>query len=71
MVSRLQRLCAHSVPEDIAATVDYLLKVHNGIAPKDDLDHLGNRRVRVIGELLENQFRMGLFQIRRTTAANV
>ena len=54
-------------PDDIAATVDYLLKVHNGIAPKDDLDHLGNRRVRVIGELLENQFRMGLFQIRRTT----
>ena len=54
-------------PEDIAATVAYLLKVHNGLAPKDDLDHLGNRRVRVIGELLENQFRMGLFQIRRTT----
>ena len=54
-------------PEDIAATVDYLLKVHNGLAQKDDLDHLGNRRVRVIGELLENQFRMGLFQIRRTT----
>ena len=54
-------------PEDIAATVDYLLKVHNGIKPKDDLDHLGNRRVRVIGELLENQFRMGLLQIRRTT----
>ena len=54
-------------PEDIAATIAYLLNVHNGIAPKDDLDHLGNRRVRVIGELLENQFRMGLFQIRRTT----
>ena len=54
-------------PEDIAATVGYLLKVHNGLAPKDDLDHLSNRRVRVIGELLENQFRMGLFQIRRTT----
>ena len=54
-------------PEDIAATVDYLLKVHNGVTAKDDLDHLGNRRVRVIGELLENQFRMGLFQIRRTT----
>ena len=54
-------------PEDIAATVDHLLNVHNGIDPKDDLDHLGNRRVRVIGELLENQFRMGLFQIRRTT----
>ena len=54
-------------PEDITATVDYLLKVHNGSAPKDDLDHLFNRRVRVIGELLENQFRMGLLQIRRTT----
>ncbi len=54
-------------PEDIAATVDYLLKVHNGLKPKDDLDHLGNRRVRVIGELLENQFRMGLLHIRRTT----
>ena len=54
-------------PEDIAATIDYLLKVHNGLKPKDDLDHLGNRRVRVIGELLENQFRMGLLQIRRTT----
>jgi len=53
--------------EDIAATIAYLLDVHNGLKPKDDLDHLGNRRVRVIGELLENQFRMGLFQIRRTT----
>ncbi len=53
--------------EDIAATVAHLLNVHNGVAPRDDLDHLGNRRVRVIGELLENQFRMGLFQIRRTT----
>ena len=54
-------------PEDITASIAYLLNVHNGVAPKDDLDHLGNRRVRVIGELLENQFRMGLFQIRRTT----
>ncbi len=53
--------------EDIAAAVAYLLRVHDGLSPKDDLDHLGNRRVRVIGELLENQFRMGLFQIRRTT----
>lgn len=54
-------------PEDIAATIAYLLNVHNGVTPVDDLDHLSNRRVRVIGELLENQFRMGLFQIRRTT----
>ncbi|MDE0553137.1 MAG: DNA-directed RNA polymerase subunit beta, partial [Candidatus Poribacteria bacterium] len=54
-------------PDDIAATIAYLLDVHNGRVQKDDLDHLSNRRVRVIGELLENQFRMGLFQIRRTT----
>ena len=54
-------------PEDIAATVEYLLNVHNRITPEDDQDHLANRRVRVIGELMENQFRMGLFQIRRTT----
>ncbi len=54
-------------PEDIAATLHYLIDVQNEEAPKDDLDHLGNRRVRVIGELLENQFRIGLLQIRRAT----
>ncbi len=58
-------------PEDIAATLRHLLDVQNGLVPKDDLDHLGNRRVRVIGELLENQFGIGLFQIRRATRERI
>ncbi len=52
-------------PEDIAATLQYLMEIRNGHRPVDDLDHLGNRRVRVIGELLENQFRIALLQMRR------
>ena len=40
--------------------MDYLLKVHNGLVQKDDLDHLGNRRVRVIGELLEKPIPNGI-----------
>lgn len=54
-------------PEDITATLAYLIQVQNKLVPNDDQDNLENRRVRLIGELLENQFRMGLFQIRRTT----
>ena len=48
-------------PEDIAATLQYLMDIRNGHREVDDLDHLGNRRVRVIGELLENQFRIAPF----------
>ncbi len=51
--------------EDIAATLQYLMDIRNGLRDVDDLDHLGNRRVRVIGELLENQFRIALLQMRR------
>ncbi len=51
--------------EDIASTLKYLMDIRNGLRPVDDLDHLGNRRVRVIGELLENQFRIALLQMRR------
>ena len=51
--------------EDIAATLQHLMHIRNGHREVDDLDHLGNRRVRVIGELLENQFRIALLQIRR------
>ena len=51
--------------EDIAATLQHLMHIRNGHKEVDDLDHLGNRRVRVIGELLENQFRIALLQIRR------
>lgn len=52
--------------EDIASTLKYLMDIRNGHRHVDDLDHLGNRRVRVIGELLENQFRIALLQMRRS-----
>lgn len=52
--------------EDIASTLKYLMEIRNGHRHVDDLDHLGNRRVRVIGELLENQFRIALLQMRRS-----
>ena len=51
--------------DDILLTVDYLLKLKNGEGDVDDIDHLGNRRVRAVGELLENQYRIGLLRIER------
>ncbi len=51
--------------EDILKTVGYLLKLKNGNGDIDDIDHLGNRRVRAVGELLENQYRIGLLRIER------
>src|SRR5215469_12103554 len=52
-------------PEDFKATIKYLLKLRKGIGAVDDIDHLGNRRVRAVGELLENQFRIGLVRMER------
>ncbi|MFP6640080.1 MAG: DNA-directed RNA polymerase subunit beta, partial [Myxococcota bacterium] len=54
--------------EDILAAVKYLVGLKNGTDPNkrvDDIDHLGNRRVRVVGELLENQYRIGLVRMER------
>jgi len=51
--------------EDFRATIKYLLKLRRGIGAVDDIDHLGNRRVRAVGELLENQFRIGLVRMER------
>ncbi|GAB4250661.1 MAG: DNA-directed RNA polymerase subunit beta [Acidobacteriota bacterium] len=51
--------------EDFIKVIDYLLKLQNGIGQVDDIDHLGNRRVRAVGELLENQFRIGLVRMER------
>lgn len=50
---------------DFKEVVKYLLKLQNGIGSVDDIDHLGNRRVRAVGELLENQFRIGLVRMER------
>ena len=53
--------------EDIAAVLQYLLHVQNGKGEIDDIDHLGNRRVRAVGELLQNQVRMGMLRVTRAT----
>ncbi|PYU33919.1 MAG: DNA-directed RNA polymerase subunit beta [Acidobacteria bacterium] len=52
-------------PSDFVAAIRYLLKLRKNIGTVDDIDHLGNRRVRAVGELLENQFRIGLVRMER------
>ncbi len=51
--------------DDIIMTARYLVELNNGKGKVDDIDHLGNRRVRAVGELLENQFRVGLVRMER------
>ncbi len=55
----------HLVVADIIATVSYILNLFDGIGYIDDIDHLGNRRLRSVGELLQNQFRIGLSRMER------
>jgi DNA-directed RNA polymerase subunit beta len=52
-------------PEDFYATIRYALKLRKNVGTVDDIDHLGNRRVRAVGELMENQFRIGLVRMER------
>src|SRR5258708_7786284 len=51
--------------EDFVAIIKQLIQLNNGQGESDDIDHLGNRRVRAVGELLQNQFRMGLIRMER------
>ena len=51
--------------EDLVAVVKYIVDLRNGIGVIDDIDHLGNRRVRAVGESLENQFRVGMVRMER------
>ena len=55
----------HIILDDIIASVSYLLGLPDGIGSVDDIDHLGNRRLRTVGELLQNQFRIGLARMER------
>ena len=55
----------HIIVDDMLASVNYLTGLANGIGHKDDIDHLGNRRLRCVGELLQNQFRIGFSRMER------
>ena len=55
----------HIVTEDMLASVNYLLNLDHDLGKIDDIDHLGNRRIRCVGELLQNQFRIGLTRLER------
>ena len=56
----------HILVADVIASVSYLLNLNYGIGNIDDIDHLGNRRLRTVGELLQNQIRIGLSRMERT-----
>ena len=55
----------HITKEDIIASIGYCLNLEYGIGTSDDIDHLGNRRIRAVGELLQNQYRIGLSRMER------
>ncbi|GGK21441.1 DNA-directed RNA polymerase subunit beta [Caldalkalibacillus thermarum] len=55
----------HITPADIIASISYFINLLHGIGNTDDIDHLGNRRLRSVGELLQNQFRIGLARMER------
>ena len=55
----------HITKEDILASINYNIHLEYGIGNHDDIDHLGNRRIRAVGELLQNQYRIGLSRLER------
>ena len=55
----------HITKEDILASINYNMHLEYGIGSEDDIDHLGNRRIRAVGELLQNQYRIGLSRLER------
>ena len=63
---RFTELCPkHIIKEDIFASINYLFCLCHGIGTTDDIDHLGNRRLRCVGELLQNQMRMGMIKMHK------
>ncbi len=70
---KMSKRLAHSVsieerilvPQDLIAIVREIIRLNNGFGKPDDIDHLGNRRVRTVGELIQNQFRIGLLRMER------
>ena len=67
MIANRERLIPKNITiDDIFATVSYLLGLAHGVGLYDDIDHLGNRRIRSVGELLQTQFRTGIVRMERT-----
>ncbi len=70
LLTQIKKNVAHLIPkhitkEDIFASINYNMHLEYHIGTKDDIDHLGNRRIRAVGELLQNQFRIGLSRMER------
>ncbi|MFB4214179.1 DNA-directed RNA polymerase subunit beta [Shouchella sp. JSM 1781072] len=61
----VDRNVKHIAPSDIIASISYFFNLLHGVGDTDDIDHLGNRRLRSVGELLQNQFRIGLSRMER------
>ena len=55
----------HIIIDDILTSINYMNGLARGVSVKDDIDHLGNRRLRCVGELLQNQFRIGFSRMER------
>ncbi|OYD06546.1 DNA-directed RNA polymerase subunit beta [Paludifilum halophilum] len=62
---QVDRSVKNITPEDIIASINYFINLLYGVGNTDDIDHLGNRRLRSVGELLQNQFRIGLSRMER------
>ncbi len=67
IAENIDRLCPkHIILEDILASMSYIMNIDYGIGRTDDIDHLGNRRIRAVGELLQNQYRIGLTRLEKS-----
>ena len=62
---KIEENVKHITPEDIIASINYFFNLLHNVGDTDDIDHLGNRRLRSVGELLQNQFRIGLSRMER------
>ncbi|MCZ8517251.1 DNA-directed RNA polymerase subunit beta [Paenibacillus filicis] len=62
---KIDKSVKHITPADILSSINYFINLLHGIGSTDDIDHLGNRRLRSVGELLQNQFRIGLSRMER------
>ncbi|WP_040953133.1 DNA-directed RNA polymerase subunit beta [Gorillibacterium massiliense] len=63
--AKIDKSVKHITPADIISSINYFINLLHGIGNTDDIDHLGNRRLRSVGELLQNQFRIGLSRMER------